>query len=231
MNLTFARKYYRLLSKTEGILYQNPLLALGLALPLAVIPSFSITGTVAISLAMLLCFVPTVFLASLLRGRFSTAGQVIVYPLVSCLLLIPAGKLVSWISPLIFDTLGVYFSLICVNSLLMFSVGQAQKKTPFAALKLALRQWLGATLVALVLGLIRELTGSGSVWGVTLLRNIPRLPVAQMAMGGFILMGFFAALCRLIHRSILRFTIKSGAALDAAALAQNQENSQGGKDR
>ena len=228
MNLTFARKYYRLLSKTEGILYQNPLLALGLALPLAVIPSFSITGTVAISLAMLLCFVPTV---SLLRGRFSTAGQVIVYPLVSCLLLIPAGKLVSWISPLIFDTLGVYFSLICVNSLLMFSVGQAQKKTPFAALKLALRQWLGATLVALVLGLIRELTGSGSVWGVTLLRNIPRLPVAQMAMGGFILMGFFAALCRLIHRSILRFTIKSGAALDAAALAQNQENSQGGKDR
>ena len=83
MNLTFARKYYRLLSKTEGILYQNPLLALGLALPLAVIPSFSITGAVAISLAMLLCFVPTVFLASLLRGRFSTAGQVIVYPLVS----------------------------------------------------------------------------------------------------------------------------------------------------
>ena len=135
------------------------------------------------------------------------------------------------ISPLIFDTLGVYFSLICVNSLLMFSVGQAQKKTPFAALKLALRQWLGATLVALVLGLIRELTGSGSVWGVTLLRNIPRLPVAQMAMGGFILMGFFAALCRLIHRSILRFTIKSGAALDAAALAQNQENAQGGEDR
>ena len=99
------------------------------------------------------------------------------------------------------------------------------------SLKLALRQWLGATLVALVLGLIRELTGSGSVWGVTLLRNIPRLPVAQMAMGGFILMGFFAALCRLIHRSILRFTIKSGAALDAAALAQNQENSQGGEDR
>lgn len=231
MNLTFVRKYRRLLAKTEGIIYKNPLLALGLALPLAVIPSFSLAGSVAISLAMLLCFVPTVFLSSLLKGRLSTAGRVIVYPLLSCLLLIPAGKLVTWISPLIFDALGVYFSLICVNSLLMFSVEQAQRKTPFAALKLALRQWLGATLIALILGLVRELMGSGSVWGVTLLRNIPRLPVAQMAMGGFILMGFFAALCRVIHRSILYFTTKSGEALDAAALAQSQEENQGGEDR
>ena len=39
MKLTRARKYEKILHKTRGIFYKIPLLSLGLALPLAVIPS------------------------------------------------------------------------------------------------------------------------------------------------------------------------------------------------
>ena len=39
MKLTRARKYEKILRKTRGIFYKNPLLSLGLALPLAVISS------------------------------------------------------------------------------------------------------------------------------------------------------------------------------------------------
>ena len=161
MNLTRTRKYYHFLRKTDGIFLRNPILSLGLALPLAVIPSYGIAGTTAISLAMLLCFVPIVFIASILGDKVPTYLRVIIYPLLSCLLLIPASGVVKKISPVIFDTLGVYFSLICVNSLMTYSVEKAHVKKPGAALGFALRQWIGASLVCFVCGFIRKLLATG----------------------------------------------------------------------
>lgn len=182
MNLTLVRKYNKLLRKTDGILLHNPLLTLGLALPLAIIPSYGLIGTAAVSVAMLVCFVPTVFLSGLIGNRLPLWLRVVVYPVVSCLLLIPARYLVQNISPLIFDTLGVYFSLICVNSLLMYSIEKVQNKKPVAVLTFALRQWLGACLIAFLCGAIRELLANGSLWGFVILKDLPRLPVAQLSL-------------------------------------------------
>ena len=203
MNLTYVRKYQRFLRKTQGIFYKNPLLSLGLALPLVVIPSYGLTGTTAISAVMLVCFIPTV--------------------LISCLLLIPSRMMVKNVSPLIFDSLGVYFSLICVNSLLIYTVEKVQLQKPSQALGFALRQWLGATLVAFVCGAIRELSATGSLWGFPVLQNTPRIPTAQMALGGFLLLGFFAAFCRLVHRVVLYFTMKAGENAAQASAPQGGE--------
>lgn len=210
MNLTYVRKYQRFLRKTQGIFYKNPLLSLGLALPLVVIPSYGLTGTTAISAVMLVCFIPTVLIASLLRKKVPQPWRAVLYPLISCLLLIPSRMMVKNVSPLIFDSLGVYFSLICVNSLLIYTVEKVQLQKPSQALGFALRQWLGATLVAFVCGAIRELSATGSLWGFPVLQNTPRIPTAQMALGGFLLLGFFAAFCRLVHRVVLYFTMKAG---------------------
>ena len=171
MKLTRARKYEKILHKTRGIFYKNPLLSLGLALPLAVIPSYNLIATTAVSLSMLICFVPAVLLASLIGKRIASPWQVVVYPLVSCLLLIPTRILLVTLFPMIQDTLGIYLSLVCVNSLLMYA--------------------------------------TGSLFGFTILSDAPRLPVAQMAMGGFILLAFFAAFCRTIHRLILTLAMKA----------------------
>ena len=80
---------------------------------------------------------------------------------------------------------------------------------PPQRLGFALRLWLGASLVAFVCGAIRELCATGSLFGFTILSDAPRLPVAQMAMGGFILLAFFAAFCRTIHRLILALAMKA----------------------
>ena len=106
MNLTYVRKYQRFLRKTQGIFYKNPLLSLGLALPLVVIPSYGLTGTTAISAVMLVCFIPTVLIASLLRKKVPQPWRAVLYPLISCLLLIPSRMMVKNVSPLIFDSLG-----------------------------------------------------------------------------------------------------------------------------
>lgn len=209
MKLSVARKYRHILRKSDGIFYRNPLLTLGLALPLVVIPSYGLMGACAVSLAMLICFIPSVVAASLIGNRLPVWLRVVFYPLLSCLLLIPAQSLVQYISPLIFDTLGVYFSLICVNSLLAYSVEKACRQKPLAAFAFAFRLWLGPSIVALLCGVLRELAASGSLWGVVIFKDLPHLPFAQMAMGGFILLGFLAAFFRLIHRLILLFTLKA----------------------
>lgn len=130
MKLTRARKYEKILHKTRGIFYKNPLLSLGLALPLAVIPSYNLIATTAVSLSMLICFVPAVLLASLIGKRIASPWQVVVYPLVSCLLLIPTRILLVTLFPMIQDTLGIYLSLVCVNSLLMYATGKASEQNP-----------------------------------------------------------------------------------------------------
>lgn len=130
MKLTRARKYEKILRKTRGIFYKNPLLSLGLALPLAVIPSYNLIATTAVSLSMLICFVPAVLLASLIGKRIASPWQVVVYPLVSCLLLIPTRILLVTLFPMIQDTLGIYLSLVCVNSLLMYATGKASEQNP-----------------------------------------------------------------------------------------------------
>lgn len=99
MNLTHVRKYQRFLRKTQGIFYKNPLLSLGLALPLVVIPSYGLTGTTAISAVMLVCFIPTVLIASLLRKKVPQPWRAVLYPLISCLLLIPSRMMVKNVSP------------------------------------------------------------------------------------------------------------------------------------
>lgn len=139
MKLTRARKYEKILRKTRGIFYKNPLLSLGLALPLAVIPSYNLIATTAVSLSMLICFVPAVLLASLIGKRIASPWQVVVYPLVSCLLLIPTRILLVTLFPMIQDTLGIYLSLVCVNSLLMYATGKASEQKPGQALGFALR--------------------------------------------------------------------------------------------
>lgn len=111
---------------------------------------------------MLICFVPAVLLASLIGKRIASPWQVVVYPLVSCLLLIPTRILLVTLFPMIQDTLGIYLSLVCVNSLLMYATGKASEQKPGQALGFALRLWLGASLVAFVCGAIRELCATAA---------------------------------------------------------------------
>lgn len=225
MNLTFVRKYRNFLQKTDGIFTRNPLLVLGLALPLAVIPSYGLVATTAICVTLLICFVPTVLIASIIGKHLQSPWRVILYPLISYLLLIPSRFVVQNFSVLIFDTLGVYFSLVCVNSLLMYSVEKVSDQKPLAALVFALRQWVGVALVMFVCGILRELLATGSLWGFTVLKNAPRLPIAQMALAGFILLGFMAAFCRLVHRIVLTFALRAGAAQEEAVDKERSDTS------
>lgn len=162
MKLTRARKYEKILRKTRGIFYKNPLLSLGLALPLAVIPSYNLIATTAVSLSMLICFVPAVLLASLIGKRIASPWQVVVYPLVSCLLLIPTRILLVTLFPMIQDTLG-NLPLAGLRQLAAdVRHRQSKRAKTRTGAGLCAPLWLGASLVAFVCGAIRELCATAA---------------------------------------------------------------------
>ena len=67
MNLQPIRKYRRRLDLTSGIIKNNPVLGMGLALPFVVIASTSLKRGAVMSIIMLFATVPTVFAAYFLR--------------------------------------------------------------------------------------------------------------------------------------------------------------------
>lgn len=210
MKLNYARKYRRILHKTEGIFYKNPVLACGLALPLAVVPTTSLNSAVALIVAMFIVYLPTLLLASLIGERLPRWLRTAVYPLVAAVLLLPSRLAVRSFSPTIFDTLGVYFSLICVSTLIIYGVERViVMKKPGDAFRFGLWNWVGFSLVILLVSFFRELIGGGTLWGFPMKFIKAPMPGLLVAFFGFILLGFLAALAKLVHRGLNFFLLRA----------------------
>lgn len=184
----------------DGILWENPVLALGLGVPFAVIATTSMKNAAVLSAAMVCTAVPVFLVASLLARYIPQWLRAVVYALVGAIVLIPLrGVLVSF-SPAVFDSLGVYFSLMALNPAVMIPAlsHRITGGKPRFALLNALCYSLGFALVLFGIALIREPIGSGSLWGRPL--DIPfQLSPIQYSFGGFILLGYFAAAYQLLE--------------------------------
>lgn len=226
LNLKHARPYRRFLNRTEGILIKNPVLVCGVALPLAAVPTTSINSAVALIVAMLFAYVPVVLVASLVGERISFWLRVALYPALAAILLIPARMAVRFLLPTVFDSLGGYFSLICVAGMLFAGVEEAVKRKKFlSALRFSLFNWIGFSLVMLLMGLIRELIGSGTLAGMPVPFIKAPVPGVLMAFAGFILLGMGAAFCRFLHRVLTFVMLRTAEPL--IHLEEDQEETEG----
>jgi len=208
----------------RGIFYKNPVLSFGLALPFAVVVTTSLQSGVALSLAALVTYFPTVMVASLVGERLPHWLRVAVYPLAAALFLLPARYLISQLFVTAADTMGAYMSMLCVSTMLLFGVEEAvalhsHKKT----FLYGLRTWLGFTLVVVLISLMREMIGSGSVWHTSLSWVPVKLPGVLVACGGWIFLGFMAALGKKLHRGLLALFRRSEEQKKAAQKAKAME--------
>ncbi len=205
MNLTYVRKYQRFLRKTQGIFYKNPLLSLGLALPLVVIPSYGLTGTTAISAVMLVCFIPTVLIASLLRKKVPQPWRAVLYPLISCLLLIPSRMMVKNVSPLIFDSLGVYFSPDLRQLVAYLHSGKGAAAKAVTGARLCPASVAGCNAGRLCLRRYPRAFCHRQPLGIPRFAKYAPHPHCADGLGRIFCSLAFAAFCRLVHRVVLYF--------------------------
>ena len=100
----------------------------------------------------------------------------------------------------LYQSLGLYIPLIVVNCIIL---GQAEayasKHGPLDAAVDGFSMGLGFTLALTALGAVRELLGSGTLFGFTILPNaFPKILMMLMAPGGFFVLGILMALFNFI---------------------------------
>lgn len=172
---------------------KNPLLIYGLSVVTAVMTTTSLNSAVSVCIALVIMMIPTMLTALILGDKLLPEIRFAIYTLVSSLAYIPAVIAVKELFPQSVTALTIYLPLLAVNELVVLRADRYAKKR---SVKFALADTLGCiisfTLTMLFIAFVRELFGSGSLFGYKVLKQSN--PEVLLPFMGFIIAGFSAAL-------------------------------------
>jgi len=179
----------------KGIIKENPLFVYAIG----ICPALAVSSTAASALAMGLAatFVMTascVILSALKRG-LARSVRIPVYMLVVATFVTLVQYIMRAFMLPVYDSLGIYLSLIVVNCLIYsrIEVYAVRNSIVNSALD-ALGMGLGYTLAMVLMGILRELFGSGTVFGISILAGrIESINIFSLAPGGFFTLGVIIA--------------------------------------
>ena len=155
---------------TDPIVENNPVTVhiLGICSALAVTTSMATALTMAIALTLVIG--AAAFIISLIRAHIPGSIRLIVQMTIIAALVIVADQFLRAFAYEMSQRLTVFVSLIATNCIVLGRTEAfALHNPPGASLLDALGNGLGYSAVLLIVAFIRELVGSGSLFGVTLL--------------------------------------------------------------
>ena len=188
----------------NGILHENPTfrLVLGMCPTLAI--TYQAANGVAMGLATTFVLVFSNLVISLLRRWIPDQIRIPAFVIVIATFVTVVEMVMHAFLPDLYDTLGVFISLIVVNCIIFARAESfAFKNRPFASVLDGLGMGLGFTLAITLLSCLRELLGAGTVFGAHVLpEGFQPMAIAVQPAGGFILLGLLlAAVTALSNRS------------------------------
>ena len=188
----------------NGILHENPTfrLVLGMCPTLAI--TYQAANGVAMGLATTFVLVFSNLVISLLRRWIPDQIRIPAFVIVIATFVTVVEMVMHAFLPDLYDTLGVFISLIVVNCIIFARAESfAFKNRPFASVLDGLGMGLGLTLAITLLSCLRELLGAGTVFGAHVLpEGFQPMAIAVQPAGGFILLGLLlAAVTALSNRS------------------------------
>ena len=185
----------------ENIWLSNPIfvMVLGVCSSLAVTTKLANALVMGISVTFVLCI--SSFIISLVRKLIPEQVRLIVFMLIISTFVITVDLVLRILVPEVSKGLGPYIGLIITNCNLM---GRAEafaiKNPPGLSFLDSLGTGLGYTLVLLVLGFLRELITSGSLFGIVLLRNWTSWNLVSIAPGAFFLLASIIIVLNMLKR-------------------------------
>ena len=175
----------------NGIIKENPtfVLLLGMCPTLATTTS-AING---LSMGVLIC---TNFVISCIKKITPDMVRIPVFIVVIAAFVTILQMFMSAYAPdSINQALGIYIPLIVVNCIILGRAESfAAKNSPVASLFDGIGVGLGFTLGLTILGCAREILGSGSLFGVTLLPETTNILVFILPPGAFLTLGYIIAI-------------------------------------
>lgn len=189
-----AEKKCNLYELTKGIIKENPTLVtlLGMCPTLAV--TVSASNGIGMGLATTFVLICSNVVISLLKNVIPKAVRLPCFIVVIASFVTLIEFLMKGYLPDLYDSLGLFLSLITVNCIILGRAEAfASKNGVFASVLDAVGMGLGFTLSLFTMGSIREIIGSGQWFGIDL-----HLPVTMgmfiMPAGGFFTLGVIIAL-------------------------------------
>jgi electron transport complex protein RnfE len=195
-----------------GLARQNPLLVYLLGLCPALAVSDLVSKALGLGAGVILVLLAAVAAARLLRPVIPERLQPIAWLVLVAALVSLVDLAMQAYLPALRQQLGVYLQLLAVNCLILGLVERlARSRSLSRCLRLAAGQGAGFTLALLLIALVREVLGSGTITlfplgsfgGVIRVPGLSLYPVRvlSLAAGALLLLGYLAALAgRLMAR-------------------------------
>ena len=186
---------------TKGLIKENPILVLLLGCCPTLATTTSAINGMSMGLATTFVLVLSNIFISLLKGFIPDKVRIPCFIVVIASFVTLVQLLMQAYVPDIYETLGLFIPLIVVNCIVLGRAEAFASKNPvFPSMLDGLGMGLGFTLALTLLGCIRELLGSGTLFatgnfeGLRILPETANILVFILPPGAFICLGFVIAI-------------------------------------
>lgn len=190
----------------NGILPENPVFKLMLGMcPTLGITTAAING-VGMGLATTAVLVCSNLFISLLRNVIPEKVRIPSFIVIIASFVTVVQLMIKAFLPSLDAALGLYIPLIVVNCIIFARAEAfAFKNAPLPSLLDGLGMGLGFTLAITILAALREVLGSGTVFGLQIMPdNFPSIGIITQPPGGFIMLGFLLIAVNAITKYVER---------------------------
>ncbi len=179
----------------NGILRENPVFALVLGMCPTLATTTSAINGMSMGLATTFVLICSNVVISLLKNLIPDKVRIPAFIVVIATFVTMVQLLMQAYLPAIYEVLGLFIPLIVVNCIVL---GRAEafaaKNTVGLSALDGLGMGLGFTLALTLIGAVRELLGTGCVFGLNLYSETYGMLIFVLAPGAFIVMGYLMAL-------------------------------------
>ena len=185
---------------TNGFLRENPLLVLNIGLWSSLGVTTSIFNGLGMGMGMTFVLLMSEIVISIFRKHIPNAIRLPVFIIIIAAFTTIVQLVLQAYVQSLYDALGVFLPLIVVNCIIMGRVEAfASKNNTGNSILDALGMGLGYTIVLVLISLVRELLGGGTLMAgtplkITVIPEAYRIGILNSAPGGFMVFGLLGAL-------------------------------------
>lgn len=181
---------------TKGIVKENPVLCLVLGTCPTLAVTTSATNAIGMGVAATVVLVCSNAVISLLRKVIPDKVRIPAYITIIAGFVTLVQMLVKAYAPAINESLGIFLPLIVVNCIILGRAEMyASKNKVLPSIIDGLGMGVGFTAAMLLMGIIRELLGTGCLFGIPVTANLfDPILIFILAPGGFFVFGMLIAL-------------------------------------
>lgn len=194
--LKMAEKQSKWRIFTAGIIRENPVLRLVLGCCSALAVTTTVSGALGMGLAMTFVLVCSNIVISALRKVIPAKVHLPCYIVIIATFVTIVQMVLQAYVPALYKSLGVFLALIVVNCIILGRAEMFASKNPvLPSIVDGLGMGVGFTAALLAMGIIRELLGAGTVFGIPLLSNfMDPIIIFLLPPGGFFVFGILIAI-------------------------------------